>query len=167
MSRPMPNALILLPLLDPLVARLVCPNKSSFLYVRAVINVPNEAQKLGNNSFHRTSHFVAQYLGHFGSEFQFVIPSFALKRFMWVRGSGSPPCLLPQAASLSLFMSLFPNCRWTSPLEFSVFSNFVIAAINFILVKEQRLEGSAWVIQQHSGVFGMPVTTPQFVLTCL
>lgn len=49
----------------------------------------------------------------------------------------------------------------------SFFSNFVIAAINFILVKEGRLEGSAWVIQQRSGVFGVPVTTPQFVQTCL
>ncbi len=49
----------------------------------------------------------------------------------------------------------------------SIFSNFVIAAINFILVKEGRLEGSAWVIQQHSRVFGVPVTTPQFVQTCL
>lgn len=47
------------------------------------------------------------------------------------------------------------------------FSNFVIAAINFILVKEGRLEGPAWVIQQHSRVFGLPVTTPQFVQTCL
>ena len=131
----------------------------------------------------RTSQSMTPYLGHFSWEFPFVISNFAHKSLVWVwEGQGSVLCspgLVPQAARLPLNTTAF-LCHysqtaaelrhWSSPLFFLSFSlpppNFVIEAINFILVKEGRMEDPAWVIQQHSWVFGVPVTTPQFVQTC-